>query len=54
MAANLRLLLEKCSNEKGPIAELLKALTEKVIELDDKQTRAGRVSRDAARNALGG
>ena len=47
MAANLRLLLEKCSNEKGPIAELLKALTEKV-------KRAGRVSRDAARNALGG
>ena len=43
MAANLRLLLEKCSNEKGPIAELLKALTEKVIEL-----MTSRSARDAS------
>jgi hypothetical protein len=42
MALNLKQLLDNCRNEKGPLADLVKALAEKVIEMERSKKQSAK------------
>jgi hypothetical protein len=45
--ASISELLKQCETEKGPVAELVKALAKKVLEVERWQKTAERKAKDA-------